>query len=119
MIRPLLTQAILALVLAVMAPGFAHAECMSGRVSWYGPGFHGRLTANGEVFDQEALTAAHRTLPFGSLLRVWRGDRSITVTVNDRGPFVAGRALDLSRAAASALGIIAEGVATLCIERLR
>jgi rare lipoprotein A len=75
--------------------------------SWYGPGFDGRLTANGERFDQDAMTAAHKTLPFGTELRVTNpaNGKSIVVRINDRGPFIAGRDIDLSRGAARALGI--------------
>lgn len=89
-----------------------------GRASWYGPGFHGNRTANGETYDQNALTAAHRTLPFGTRLRVTNtaNGRSVEVRINDRGPFVDGRDLDLSKAAADALGF--HGVATVRIEEL-
>ena len=89
-----------------------------GRASWYGPGFDGNRTASGEIFDQWALTAAHRTLPFGTRLRVTNtaNGRSVVVRVNDRGPFVSGRVLDLSRAAADALGF--SGVATVRIEQV-
>lgn len=86
--------------------------------SWYGPGFHGNLTANGEVYDQYAMTAAHKTLPFGTRLRVTNvaNGRSIVVRINDRGPFIPGRDLDLSRAGADALGFA--GVATVRVEIL-
>lgn len=89
-----------------------------GRASWYGPGFHGERTASGEAYDQWGLTAAHRTLPFGTRLRVTNtaNGRSVVVRVNDRGPFVPGRVLDLSRAAADALGF--RGVVTVRIEQL-
>lgn len=89
-----------------------------GRASWYGPGFHGNLTANGEVYDQWAMTAAHKTLPFGTQLRVTNvaNGRSVVVRINDRGPFIPGREIDLSRAAADALGFA--GVATVRIEQL-
>ena len=72
--------------------------------SWYGPGFHGRTTASGERFNQWAMTAAHRTLPFGTVVRVAYKGRSVTVRINDRGPFTRGRALDLSKAAARRIG---------------
>lgn len=75
-----------------------------GEASWYGPGFQGRRTANGERFDMHALTAAHRTLPFGTRLRVCRGERCVVVRINDRGPFVGDRVLDLSKAAAQRIG---------------
>ena len=76
----------------------------SGVASWYGPGFHGRKTASGERFNQNAFTAAHRTLPFGTLVRVTHKGRSVTVRINDRGPFIRGRSIDLSKAAARAIG---------------
>lgn len=72
--------------------------------SWYGPGFDGRKTASGERFNQYGLTAAHKTLPFGTKLRVTYKGRSVIVRVNDRGPFVKGRHLDLSKGAARAIG---------------
>ena len=73
--------------------------------SWYGPGFHGRRAANGEIYNQYELTAAHRTLPFGTLVEVTRRDTGhrVVVRINDRGPFVRGRILDLSRGAARRL----------------
>ncbi|MDQ6732619.1 MAG: septal ring lytic transglycosylase RlpA family protein [Nitrospirota bacterium] len=82
-----------------------------GMASWYGPGFDGRRTANGEQFDMRQLTAAHRTLPFGSIVRVrsLMNDRRVTVRINDRGPFSRGRVLDLSQGAASQLGMIGQG----------
>jgi rare lipoprotein A len=84
----------------------------TGRASWYGHAHHGRRTASGERFDMHALTAAHPTLPFGTRLRVVNlaNDRQVRVRVNDRGPWVAGRILDLSYAAARALGAINAGV---------
>ncbi len=72
--------------------------------SWYGPGFNGRQTASGQIFNQDDLTCASRTLPFGTRLALTRGERRIIVVVNDRGPFIAGRDIDLSKAAATALG---------------
>jgi len=79
----------------------------TGIATWYGPGFHGKRTASGEVFDQDAMTCAHKTFPFGTRLRVTNPDngKSVVVVVNDRGPFVAGREIDLSRGAARAIGI--------------
>lgn len=78
--------------------------------SWYGPGFHGRLTANGEVYNQYAMTAAHKTLPFGTRLKVCL-DGCAVVRVNDRGPYIGGRELDLSKGAAEAIGLVGRGVA--------
>lgn len=84
-----------------------------GVASWYGPGFHGRTTANGERYDMHGMTAAHRTLPFGTLLEVRNLDngRTCRLRVNDRGPFVRGRILDVSYAAAQELGMVGPGTA--------
>ena len=73
--------------------------------SWYGPGFQGNLTANGEVYDQYQVSAAHKSLPFGTKLRVCNtlNDLCVDVRINDRGPYIAGRGLDLSRGAAEAI----------------
>jgi rare lipoprotein A len=83
------------------------ASFETGLASWYGPGFHRRRTASGERFDMHALTAAHRTLPFGTLVcvRSQATGRDVVVRINDRGPHVANRVLDLSRGAALALGM--------------
>ncbi|MGH7231932.1 MAG: septal ring lytic transglycosylase RlpA family protein [Nitrospiraceae bacterium] len=82
-----------------------------GMASWYGPGFHGNRTASGERFDKNQLTAAHRTLPMGSMVvvRSVRTGQRVTVRINDRGPFAGGRIIDLSEAAARVLGIIGAG----------
>jgi len=82
-----------------------------GVASWYGPGFHGNQTANGERYDMHQLTAAHRTLPLGSivLVRSMSTGRQVTVRINDRGPFARGRVLDLSLAGAQALGMTGAG----------
>lgn len=84
-----------------------------GEASWYGPGFHGKRTASGEVYDMEALTAAHPRLPFDTRVTVRNLDngRSVEVRVNDRGPFARGRIIDLSRAAARAIGMLGTGTA--------
>jgi rare lipoprotein A len=88
--------------------------------SWYGADFHGKSTSNGEVYDMHAMTAAHKTLPLGVWLRVTNRDngRSCTVRVNDRGPFVKSRILDLSFAAAKDLGVVGPGTAPVRIEAL-
>lgn len=89
-------------------PGAAEpAPAETGIASWYGRAFHGRRTANGERFDMRAMTAAHRSLPFGSLVRVRNpaNSREVVVRINDRGPFKRGRIVDLSWAAAQQLGI--------------
>jgi rare lipoprotein A len=82
-------------------------DVQQGLASFYGREFHGRKTANGETFDMEAMTAAHRTLPFGTMVRVTnlRTSQSVTVKINDRGPFVEGRLIDLSQGAAKKIGI--------------
>ena len=85
--------------------------------SWYGPGFHGRLTANGERYNQHALTAAHKTLPFGTRLRVCFKSCAI-VRVTDRGPYIHGRELDLSKGAADAIGLTDSGVGRIKVTRL-
>lgn len=92
----------------------------TGIASWYGPNFHGNQTANGEIFDQHRLTAAHRTLPMPSLVRVTNLDngRSVEVRVNDRGPFKNGRIIDLSSRAAELLGFQKVGTAKVLVEIL-
>jgi len=88
--------------------------------SWYGTKFNGRRTANGEIFDQEAFTAAHKTLKFGTLLRLTNpeNNRSVIVRVNDRGPFIRNRQIDVSKAAAAELGFIENGVVKLKVEQI-
>jgi len=91
-----------------------------GKASWYGPNFHGKLTANGEVFDQNAFTAAHRELPFGTKVLVTNltNGKSTVVTINDRGPYVDGRHIDLSKAAAQEVGMLEAGVVDVMIRIL-
>jgi rare lipoprotein A len=100
------------------APAGTPATTQIGMASWYGPGFHGRETASGEPFNQHALTAAHRTLPLGTEAKVTNlaTGQSVHVKINDRGPYVPGRHLDLSRAAAALLGLMKKGVAKVKIE---
>jgi rare lipoprotein A len=92
----------------------------SGLASWYGPGFHGKHTANGEVYNQHDLTAAHRTLPLGTRVMVTNNttSQSIEVRVNDRGPYVGDRIIDLSYAAARSIGVYEPGVAPVRVEVL-
>jgi len=99
----------------------ASSRSLNGWASWYGPGFHGAYSANGEVFNPQSMTAAHLTLPFGTQVRVTNLDngRSVVVRINDRGPYIAGRILDVSEAAASALGMISSGVAPVQVEVLQ
>lgn len=91
-----------------------------GKASWYGPGFHGKPTASGEVFDQALMTAAHNTFPLGSRAKVTNlaNGNSVEVKINDRGPYTTGRIIDLSHAAAGALGILGHGVAQVRVEVL-
>lgn len=92
-----------------------------GIASWYGPGFHGRKTANGEIYNMHEMTAAHKTLPFGARVKVidLETGRSVIVRINDRGPFVEGRVIDLSYAAARALGMEKKGTARVALKILQ
>ncbi len=91
-----------------------------GYASWYGPGFHNGTTANGEPYDMDGLTAAHKTLPLPSFVEVTNldNDRKLTVRINDRGPFVEGRIIDLSRRAAQLLGTDRKGVSKVRVKRV-
>jgi rare lipoprotein A len=104
---------------AVQAPvrALAHGvgRSFSGMASFYG-NEAGSRTASGQRFNQGAMTAAHRSLPFGTKLRVTHGSRSVVVTINDRGPFIRGRVLDLSKGAASAIGLTSRGVGKVVAE---
>jgi rare lipoprotein A len=101
---------IVLLACAFLALDTDRAEAREGLASWYGPGFRGLPTASGEPFDPQGYTAAHKTLPFGTDLVVNYRGRSVAVTVNDRGPYVGARELDLSRAAARDIGLTRVGV---------
>ena len=96
-------------------------DLQRGMASWYGPGFHGRLTANGERFDMNELTAAHKTLPFGTRVLVHnpRTGKEVVVRINDRGPFIKGRVIDLSKAAAKALGMKGRGHDAVVLREVR
>jgi rare lipoprotein A (peptidoglycan hydrolase) len=96
----------------------ATGQVVAGKASWYGPGFDGRPTASGAIFDQEAFTVASKELPLGTILLITYGGRSVLVLVNDRGPYVAGRVLDLSHGVASALGTVHAGVARVTAQVL-
>ena len=91
------------------------------KASWYGPGFHGRKTANGEIYDQMSFTAAHKSLKFGTLLKVTnpKNGKSVVIRSNDRGPYIHGRDLDLSKAAALELGLFHKGVARMKVEEIK
>jgi rare lipoprotein A len=100
---------------------FPGADVQKGLASWYGPEFHGKVTSNKEIYDMHDLTAAHPTLPFGTYVKVTNLDngRSVVVRINDRGPFVKGRIIDLSYAAATKLGMSGAGVVPVVIEVLK
>jgi rare lipoprotein A len=96
-------------------PSFGSGRSFSGMASFYG-NESGSKTASGQRFNQNAMTAAHRSLPFGTKLRVTHGGRSVVVTINDRGPFIRGRVLDLSTGAARAIGLTGAGVGRVVAE---
>jgi rare lipoprotein A len=93
----------------------------TGIASWYGAPYHNRRGSNGEIYDMHAMTAAHRTLPLGSIVRVTNpaNDKSVVVRITDRGPFIAGRIIDLSQAAARQIGLIQKGTAEVRVELLK
>ena len=115
----------LSLVLAV-APALPQAQAqaresvLSGVASWYGPGFHGRQTANGERYNMNDMTAAHKSLKFGTRVKVTNQTNglSVVVRINDRGPYVGSRIIDLSKSAAQALDMIGPGTASVIVEVL-
>ncbi len=88
--------------------------------SWYGPRFHGKTTANGEQYNQMAFTSAHKSLPFGTILQVTnlRNGKTVIVRINDRGPYIEGRDLDLSKGTALVLGMISRGVVKVKVEEI-
>jgi len=108
--------AVAALAAALLASSTAaYAQC--GGASWYGPGFNGKKAASGQIFNENEMTAAHRSLPFGTKLRVTDQNTGaeILVTINDRGPFHGKRIIDLSKAAATKLGFRNRGTTSVCI----
>lgn len=100
---------------------FPTGDTQRGMASWYGEDFHGKQTSNKEIYDMHAMTAAHKTLPFGTYVRVTNltNGKSVVVRINDRGPFVKGRIIDLSYAAAHKLGMSDTGVAPVVIKVLK
>jgi rare lipoprotein A len=91
------------------------AKTISGTASWYGPGFHGKTTASGAIYNQNAMTLAHKSLPFGTklLLTNTKNGRTVCAKVNDRGPYHGGRTFDVSKAVATKLGFVGAGTAKL------
>jgi rare lipoprotein A len=116
------TQPVLPLPIAPLPnPEPRVVKVSHGEASWYGPGFYGRRTANGERFTKGTMTAAHRHLPFGTKVRVTnlRNGRAAVVRINDRGPFHGNRVIDLAHGAASALGVTSSGLAQVKLEVLQ
>jgi rare lipoprotein A len=124
---PILCLIVLAVALAAAedtrtplpaARGSSVAE--TGIASWYGDPYHGRHAANGEIYDMEKMTAAHKTLPFNTWVRVLNLDnrKEVRVRINDRGPFIDGRIIDLSRAAARSIGLLIPGITPVAVEVL-
>lgn len=121
--RSMLVAVVLAAGAGLVGPaGPSHADTgvyqSTGLASWYGPRYHGRTTANGEQFDQMAMTAAHPKLPFGSLVEVTnlQNGKSVKVRINDRGPFVGARIIDVSMAVATELDFVNAGLAEVHVE---
>ncbi len=117
--RIALGMALAATLSTSIAPAsFASTPAITGTASWYGPGFHGRTTANGESYDMYAMTAAHKTLKFGTKVKVTNNEngKSVLVRINDRGPYIGGRVIDLSKSAANAIDMIRPGTAKVTIE---
>lgn len=124
-IKPMVLVSALALGAFPLATTALHAQdtiavvqTLSGTASWYGGKFHGRTTANGETYNQNALTAAHKSLPFGTEVVVTNQNngKTVVVRINDRGPFVGGRIIDLSHQAAAQIGMLGSGTARVTVE---
>lgn len=105
---------------AVNSSSDSSAKIRIGAASWYGPGFNGKKTASGDIFDPTKLTAAHRSIPLGRRVRVTHlaNGKSVEVLINDRGPYTEGRMIDLSQAAANALEMTGKGIAKVRVEEL-
>lgn len=121
--RVIIVTALGLIVVAAMGFGFFRffgdeATTQTGMASWYGPGFQNKKTASGERYDQNAMTAASRTLPLGTRVRVTnlKNEKTVEVTINDRGPYVGDRIIDLSKAAARKLGLLNPGTARVRID---
>jgi rare lipoprotein A len=104
----------------ILPQAYADDAVLTGVASWYGPGFHGRTTANGERYNMNELTAAHKSLKFGTKVRVTNKNngKSVVVRINDRGPYVGSRIIDLSKSAAQAIDMIGPGTAAVTVEVL-
>jgi len=118
----LIVFALLSLILSgcSSAPSVSKGAIEKGKASYYADKYHGRTTASGEVFNQQALSAAHQTLSFGSRVKVTNiaNNKSVIVTINDRGPFIRGRIIDLSKMAFSQIASVKQGVIDVTVERL-
>ena len=112
---------LLFLLLVACAPARRSRHCEEGLASWYGEPFHGRVTSSGETYDMHKFPAAHRDLPFGTIVRVRnrRNGKTVDVKINDRGPWVRGRIIDLSYAAAKRLDMVMDGVVPVRVEILK
>ena len=108
------------IVAGALAPAAVEARSRCGIASYYGPGFHGQRTASGERFNSQAMTAAHRSLPFGSRVKVTSQDtgRSVIIRINDDGPHIPGRIIDLSEGAFAQIASRGQGLAKVCVTRL-
>jgi rare lipoprotein A len=115
-VKSAVTIAAALLLVSCAVVAFADPD-MEGLASWYGGKFHGRMTSSGEIFNTNEMTAAHKTLPFGTMVKVTNLDNGkwAIVKINDRGPFVEGRIIDLSRAAAEQIGMLGQGVARVSL----
>ncbi|WDR07189.1 septal ring lytic transglycosylase RlpA family protein [Devosia rhodophyticola] len=118
MTKKIFSTTAIAVTLLVATTVSSYAQC--GGASWYGPGFNGKKAASGQIFNENAMTAAHRSLPFGTKLKVvdQRTGKFVQVTINDRGPFHGNRIIDLSKAAATKLGFRNRGTTSVCLEKL-
>jgi len=117
--KTVIALGVTALALLSAMPNAVQAKSSCGIASYYGPGFHGNLTANGERFDSQAMTFAHRTMPFGTRIKVTNQDngRSVILRANDRGPFYGNRIIDLSEGAFARIASKGQGLANVCISR--
>jgi rare lipoprotein A len=109
---------VIVFLVMVLVSGCSEETLQEGTASWYGPGFHGQRTSSGEIYNENDTTAAHRSLPFDTVVRVvnTENDKSVEVRINDRGPYVDGRIIDLSRSAADAIDMLDPGTAPVRLE---